>query len=253
MGVLCPVGDVKIVSSISTFVLNTLTHKVLFYFLLPDAISKPRFSQCRDCRFNHLWTYMLIQTLNQSCFSLLMPSICHWCEERKPLLYLYQQFLWNRKECNQDTEMLTRHSQDSPGFWIPRRGFRIRGTGFQYLSVELGFWIPIVSGIPDSLSCIPDSKTQNSGFHKPNFFSYPYKHIRYTYVTSDEWLKLLLVSLCLGLMIKVNPYNPFWVLLPFLWVCRQKGHLSWGLITFDCQPLEWVRFGTIADLDCHLH
>ena len=30
-------------------------------------------------------------------------------------------------------------------------------SGFQYLSVELGFWIPIVSGIPDSLSCSPDS------------------------------------------------------------------------------------------------
>ena len=25
------------------------------------------------------------------------------------------------------------------------------------LSLELGFWIPIVSGIPDSLSCIPSS------------------------------------------------------------------------------------------------
>ena len=31
--------------------------------------------------------------------------------------------------------------QDSLGFWIPRRGFLIPGTGFQYLSVELGFWI----------------------------------------------------------------------------------------------------------------
>ena len=30
-------------------------------------------------------------------------------------------------------------------------------TGFQYLSVELGFWIPIVSGIPDS-------GLQNRGF-----------------------------------------------------------------------------------------
>ena len=31
-------------------------------------------------------------------------------------------------------------------------------SGFQTLSVELGFWIPILSGIPDSLSCIPDSR-----------------------------------------------------------------------------------------------
>ena len=42
-------------------------------------------------------------------------------------------------------------------------------SGFQYLSVELGFWIPIVNGNPDSLSCIPDSKTQDLGFHKQKF------------------------------------------------------------------------------------
>ena len=54
--------------------------------------------------------------------------------------------------------------QDSLGFWIPRRGFRILGTGFQSLSMESGFWIPIVSGIPDSLSCILDSKAQDSTF-----------------------------------------------------------------------------------------
>ena len=47
--------------------------------------------------------------------------------------------------------------QDRLGFWIPRCGFQIPGTGFQSLSVELGFWIPIVSGIPDSMNCIPDS------------------------------------------------------------------------------------------------
>ena len=41
-------------------------------------------------------------------------------------------------------------------------GIHIPGTGFQYLSVELGFWNPVVSGIPDSLSCIPVSKTQDS-------------------------------------------------------------------------------------------
>ena len=29
-------------------------------------------------------------------------------------------------------------------------------SGFQYMSVERGFWIPVVSGIPNSLSCIPD-------------------------------------------------------------------------------------------------
>ena len=38
----------------------------------------------------------------------------------------------------------------------------IPGTGFQYLTVQLGFWIPIVSAIPDS-------KTQDSEFHNQNF------------------------------------------------------------------------------------
>ena len=40
--------------------------------------------------------------------------------------------------------------------------FRIQETGFQYLSLELGFWIPIVSEISDST-------TKDSGFHKQNF------------------------------------------------------------------------------------
>ena len=40
--------------------------------------------------------------------------------------------------------------------------FRIQETGFQYLSLELGFWIPIVSEIPDST-------TKDSEFHKQNF------------------------------------------------------------------------------------
>ena len=49
--------------------------------------------------------------------------------------------------------------QDSLGFWIPSCRFRIAGTGFRTLWVEFGFRIPIVNGISDSLSCIPDSKT----------------------------------------------------------------------------------------------
>ena len=31
---------------------------------------------------------------------------------------------------------------------------------FQSLSVEVGFWIPIVSAVPDSLSCSSDSRFQ---------------------------------------------------------------------------------------------
>ena len=49
--------------------------------------------------------------------------------------------------------------QDSLGFWIPCCGSQIPGTRFLiFLSVKLGFPPPIVSGIPDSFSWIPDSK-----------------------------------------------------------------------------------------------
>ena len=41
------------------------------------------------------------------------------------------------------------------GFHAVDSEFRIPGTLFRYLSV--GFWIPVFSGIPDSLSCTPDS------------------------------------------------------------------------------------------------
>ena len=56
-------------------------------------------------------------------------------------------------------------NQDNFGFWIP-------GTVFQNLSLKFGFWISIVRGIPDSLSCIPDSKAQDSRFHDPNFLGF---------------------------------------------------------------------------------
>ena len=69
--------------------------------------------------------------------------------------------------------------QDSLGLWIPRRGFRIPviGRGIpdssnwirDSLSMEFGFRIAIVRWIQDSLSCIPDSKAQDSRFHKQKF------------------------------------------------------------------------------------
>ena len=48
--------------------------------------------------------------------------------------------------------------QDGLGFWILRRGSWISDS----LSGELIFGIPIVRGIPGSLSWIPDSKAQDS-------------------------------------------------------------------------------------------
>ena len=48
--------------------------------------------------------------------------------------------------------------QDSLGFFIPRRGFRISDTEFQSLSVELGFRIPKPR--------ILDSTSKNFPFHE---------------------------------------------------------------------------------------
>ena len=54
--------------------------------------------------------------------------------------------------------------------------------------MELGFLIPIVGGIPDSFSSIPDSNTQNSGFHKQTFirFRNPDYLTRASHETTDE-------------------------------------------------------------------
>ena len=54
--------------------------------------------------------------------------------------------------------------------WIPRCGFRIQGTGLQSLTLELGVWISIVGGTPNS-----------SGFQKgkfPEFWNSLYWAIR---------------------------------------------------------------------------
>ena len=57
--------------------------------------------------------------------------------------------------------------QDSiGGFWILCRAV---DSGFQSLSVELELWVPIVSVVLESLSCIPDSRALDSRFHKKNF------------------------------------------------------------------------------------
>ena len=51
-------------------------------------------------------------------------------------------------------------------------GFHTIDSRFQVLDslfVELGFGILIVSGSPDSLSCISDSKAKGSGFYKQKF------------------------------------------------------------------------------------
>ena len=48
-------------------------------------------------------------------------------------------------------------------------GFCAVHSTFQSYSLELGLWILIISGIPDSLSCVPDSKALDSKFNKKKF------------------------------------------------------------------------------------
>ena len=63
--------------------------------------------------------------------------------------------------------------QDCLGFWIPGCGFRIPGTGFQYLTIELGVWISIVGGIPDSSALFRNHKQKF-----PEFWNSLYGAIR---------------------------------------------------------------------------
>ena len=66
-------------------------------------------------------------------------------------------------------------------FWILRCGFKVAGlyTGFQCLSIEIGIWIPIVSGIPDSVELYSGFHTQKfPGFRIPHAKKFPDSGIR---------------------------------------------------------------------------
>lgn len=60
--------------------------------------------------------------------------------------------------------------------WNPRQSWTARlyfvYSGFQSLSVELGFRISMFRGIPYSLSSIPDSKAQDSGPNRQKSFGF---------------------------------------------------------------------------------
>ena len=71
-------------------------------------------------------------------------------------------------------------------------GFNFVGPGFQVLlstsfPVELGFRIPIVSGIPDSYSCIPDSNAHDSGLHKRKFPRFRNPHAKFSKIPDSTW------------------------------------------------------------------
>ena len=91
----------------------------------------------------------------------------------------------NRRLVPLKTDITLRRSQRCPSYrelsphvreskTLLDSGFHAMDSGFQLLdsrsfSVKLGFRIRIVSGILDSYTCIPDSKAQDSGFHKQKF------------------------------------------------------------------------------------
>ena len=78
-------------------------------------------------------------------------------------------------------------------------GFEVLDSSICQWNLDSGYQSLVGFRIPWAVFQIPKPRIPDS-----------ISPIRDKYVTSDEWLKLLLVvSLCLGLMIKVNPYNPF--------------------------------------------
>ena len=82
--------------------------------------------------------------------------------------------------------------QFSLGFRIPRHELRIPHSRYWILaslSVELGFWIP------DPLSCIPDSKAQDFGFHRQNFMDSGFQNPHS--LTWGQSLKLMMRQLSL--------------------------------------------------------
>ena len=125
---------------------------------------------CRDLQRSHSQTQWLPREEGPRHY-VLCGSILLQAEQElergnhKVIARLIQFFSGNYLDSVQSYQKLRCFTwQESLRFWILNLGFRIQGTGFQSLSVKLGFWIPIVSGIQDSLSCIPDSKVRDSVF-----------------------------------------------------------------------------------------
>ena len=82
-------------------------------------------------------------------------------------------------ECNEKRNITDTESVKTQGGMLKKgiqqsttvldSGYHAVDSGFKSLSVELGYWILMVSGILDFLNCIPDSKAQDFRFHKQTF------------------------------------------------------------------------------------
>lgn len=120
------------------------------------------------------WSSLVRLTSFFFCFSVVFPK------ERKRHFAPVHQKWWKYWRLNsiwvfQGTTIMTQFCfapcegiKGSLGFWTPRHGFRIEGTGLLILcqwkwgnSGTPKLRIPIVDGISDSLNCIPNSKAQD--------------------------------------------------------------------------------------------
>ena len=70
-------------------------------------------------------------------------------------------------------------------------GFQELG-GFQSLKKDPEFRIPVVNGIPHSLSYIPDSKAQDSRFHKKHFPGVQIQETKISWIPESGFLKVML-------------------------------------------------------------
>ena len=120
----------------------------------------------------------------ESRFQVLNSSLCQWNLGRFPFVRTdrpdrfprNEKFhLWSKLSSEVSQILNSMHEGDGfqqKPFWKSRfhmlSYWSSSGPAGQSWQMEsaLRFWIPIVSGILDSLSYIPNSKVQNCGFHK---------------------------------------------------------------------------------------
>lgn len=65
-------------------------------------------------------------------------------------------------------------------------GSGFHGDGLRILSMDLVFRIPIVSSIPESLSCILDSRTQDFGLYEQRFSEFYQPYILSTFLRANR-------------------------------------------------------------------
>ena len=97
------------------------------------------------------------------------------------------------------------------------------------MSLELGFGITLVSRIPDSLSCIPNSKARDSGFHEQKSYGFPWRTERIKKKYSELNIRCIDRGVCLlwGLL---NSLHVLSELMPLFQPIETNGHISGELL-----------------------